>query len=232
MKNKKKFIIAGSCTIFILVVFLFVFNLGLKKEYEKKTRKFADLWFDILVDKDEIPGKLKYLYTMHNKDKDLIEVIYYAKLGNSIFRDSNFVQFSIPLSSDKKLMGEPELVHCEDSFYEDYFSKPDKVKLIQDERGEWEKIDGMKGQGVINIIGILAILSISGFILFYSKEDIKNILIKKKKNTSDMIDKNIINTESDNKTLNKLKELSLMKENGFITEEEFEAKKREIIDKM
>jgi hypothetical protein len=231
MKNKKKIIIAGCCTIFILVFFLFVFNLGLKKDYEKKTRKFADTWFNILVDKEEIPGKLKYLYTMYNKDKDLIEVIYYAKLGNSIFSDSNWAELSIPLSSDNKFIGEPELVHCQDYFYEEYFSKPDKVKFIEDERGKWEKIDKMKGQGIINVIGILALLSISGFILFYGKEDIKKILSKQNKKSSDMIDKTLIKT-GNNTNLNKFKELTLLKENGFITEEEFEAKRRDIIDKI
>lgn len=232
MKKKKKIIIAGCCTIFILAVFLFVFNFGLKKEYEKKTRKFADTWFNILVDKDEKPGKLKYLYTMYNKDNDLIEVIYYAKLDNSSLSDSDWVELSIPLSSDNKFIGEPELVHCGESYYEEYFSKPDKVKVIQDKRGKWEKIDERKGQGVINVIGILALLSISGFILFYSKENIKNILTKQNKNSSDMIDKTLIKTESNNTSLNKFKELTLLKENGFITEEEFEAKRRDIIDKM
>jgi hypothetical protein len=46
-----------------------------------------------------------------------------------------------------------------------------------------------------------------------------------------MIDKTLIKT-GNNTNLNKFKELTLLKENGFITEEEFEAKRRDIIDKI
>lgn len=59
-----------------------------------------------------------------------------------------------------------------------------------------------------------------------------NILTKQNKNSYDIIDKPLIKAESNNTSLNKLKELSLLKENGFITEEEFNAKKRDISDKM
>nr|WP_314466156.1 SHOCT domain-containing protein [uncultured Clostridium sp.] len=232
MKNKKKNIIAGSCTIFILVIFLIVINFGFKMGYEKKTRKIADMWFKISVDEDEKPGRLKYLYAMYNKDIDIIEVTYYAKLGNSMIGDSDWLQLSVPLSSDKKLAGEPEAVYCPEYYYEEYMARPDKVKVMEDDRGEWERIDRMKGQGVINGICILALLTISGFILFCSKDDIKNILNKQNKNSSAISDKTLINAESNSTNLNKLKELTLMKENGFITEEEFETKKRDIIDKM
>jgi hypothetical protein len=50
-------------------------------------------------------------------------------------------------------------------------------------------------------------------------------LTKQNKNSSDMIDKTLIQTDSDYTNLNKFKELTLLKENGFITEEKFEAKK-------
>lgn len=145
------------------------------------------------------------------------------------------MELSVPLSSDNKLIGEPEVVYSPEYFYEEYMARPNKVTVMEDERGKWERIDRIKGQGIINGIAVLAILTITGFILFYSKDDIKNIFPgpnKENKNSSDISDKTLLSTESNHTNFNKLKELSLMKEDGFITEEEFEAKKRDIIDKM
>ncbi len=235
MKNKKKVLIIGSFIIFILIVFLLVINLGPKMNYEKKTRKYANMWFEISVDKDEEPGSLKYLYTIHNKDKNLTEVIYYTKLGNSILRDSDWLQLIIPISEDAKVIGEPQFIYNPDYMYEEYMARPDKVTVIEDERGTWERVDRIKGQGFINAFAVLALLMTAGGLLFYNKDDIKKILSSSNKEnivSSDLNDKTLKSVESENINLNKIKELSLMKEGGLITEEEFETKKRDIIDKM
>lgn len=235
MKNKKKVLIIGSCIIFILIVFLLVINLGAKKNYERKTRKYANMWFKITVDKEEEPGSLKYLYTLHNKEKNLTEVIYYTKLGNSILRDSDWLQLIIPISEDAKVIGEPQFIYNPDYIYEEYMARPDKVTVIEDERGTWERVDRIKGQGFMNGFAVLALLITAGGLLFYSKDDIKKILASFNKDniiSSDLNDKTLKNVEGENINLNKIKELSLMKEGGLITEEEYENKKRDIIDKM
>ncbi|WP_349673062.1 SHOCT domain-containing protein [Lacrimispora sp.] len=235
MKNKKKVLIIGSCIIFILIVFLLVINLGPKMNYEKKTRKYANMWFEISVDKEEEPGSLKYLYTIHNKDKNLTEVIYYTKLGNSILRDSDWLQLIIPISEDAKVIGEPQFIYNPDYMYEEYMARPDKVTVIEDERGTWERVDRIKGQGFINAFAVLALLMTAGGLLFYNKDDIKKILSSSNKEnivSSNLNDKTLKSVGSENVNLNKIKELSLMKEGGLITEEEFETKKRDIIDKM
>lgn len=230
MKNKKKIFI-GSCVVgLVLVLILLVTNAGMKLKYDTKARSTAEL-----VKKNKAEefakfgvkiGKLNYMYTMHDPSTNKYKVVYYAK-----WTDEEPSWFFVQVY----LNGSTNSIENSDDYNSFYGEKEKAIKntikyISQDTI--WNRADRMKSQGAINLILVLALLAIVTTNLFLNKDIISSLYDTLAKNKSNKFRFNDVTKNKDTSNISKLEELSKMLDKGLISEQEFQAKKNEILDNI
>jgi len=236
MNKNRKITIIGCCIALALTMFLFIINSGMKLKYDMKARSIAESVRKIKADEFKKYGvkisRLKYGYTIYNADTDMYNVVYYAKWIEE--EDPNWFFVRVELISSKLIF-----VDVDDS--NDYAGEKEKTikKIISSpsssdgKKSKWIRVDRIKFHSVINTFLWTAFYLILIMLFLINKSSIKRlfdtiykkILIKNGKS-----DKSLI--ENSNNNITKLEELSQMLNMGLITDEEFQSKKMDILEKM
>lgn len=234
MKNKKKIIIVSCIIGLVSVMILLATNVGMKLKYDIKARNTAEL---VKKNKaDEFAnfgvkiGKLKYMYTMHDPSTNTYKVVYYAK-----WTDEDPSWFFVQVY----LNGSTLSIENSDD-YSSYYGEEEKAikntikytSRLEEKDTIWNRVDRMKSQGAINLIFILAMLSIGAINLFLNKDKIRSLYDTLVKNKSNKLRFNGVTKSKDTSNISKLEELSIMRDKGLISDQEFQAKKNQILDNI
>jgi len=236
MNKNRKITILGCCFAFVLIMFLFIINSGMKLKYDMRARSIAESvrknkavefkTFGVKI------SRLKYGYTIYNADKDVYNVVYYAKWIEEEDPDWFFVR--VELTGSKLIF-----VDVDDS--NGYAGEKEKnIKKIisvpsspDGKKSKWVRVDRIKFHSIISTFLWSALFLILIMLFLFNKSNIKrlfNTFYKKIINKDGESDKSLI--ENSNNNITKLEELSQMLKMGLITDEEFQSKKMDILEKM
>jgi hypothetical protein len=234
MKNKKKIIIVSCVIGLVLVMILLATNVGMKLKYDTKARSTAEL---VKKNKaDEFAkfgvkiGKLKYMYTIHDPSANTYDVVYYAK-----WTDEKPCWFFVHVY----LNGSTKSIENSEDYTSFYGEEEKAIKntikytsISEYNDTIWNRADRMKSQSAINLIFILALLAIVTINLFLNKDIIRSLYDTLVKNKSNKLRFNDVTKSKDTSNISKLEELSIMRDKGLISDQEFQAKKNQILDNI
>lgn len=226
MSKNKKIILFSYCVAFAITFFLLLLGLRYISWQDIWARNTAKTVLDYDVKKDTPEtvkiGKLKYAYTLYNSDVNKYRVTYYATIDDP---QNNYKCIEIYVYMNALTMSEEEIGYSYEDIQNYYLS----FNKYNDSDGEWVNLDDVKNNKNGFILAFI-IVFISGLVVLFKKEK------KISNNPSYVFSNDNINDKTPLKSkgnnINKLKELTRMKDEGLITEEEFQAKKKDILDKM
>lgn len=228
MKKSLKILISFVLAIIFIIIFI-INNFALRIKYEIPTKKIAKLYYHVntLENVDVHYSKMKYLFTTYNEKNNTYRVNYYALIDGL---ENEWLIIEADLNgSDMQIANMDVYERTSETSIKTY---KNNFVSINDFDGTWVKLDKTNLQNLINLLLIITLLVIIILFVYLKKEMIYKV-------TNNIKSKNIksnpsitLNQESNNINIQKMKELSIMKEKGFITEEEYQNKKKDIIDKM
>jgi len=233
MKKGIKILISFVLAIIFIIIFI-INNFALRIKYEIPTKKMAKFYYNINTqENDDVHySKLHYLFTSYNEKNNIYRVNYYALIDG---KENEWLMVETDLNGSNMQIANMDVYErTSDTSIKIY---KNNFISINDFDGTWVKLDKTKLQNLINFILILTLLMIVILFMYLKRDVLSKVLnnIKSKNIKTKNIkrdDSLVLNQESDNDNIRKMKELSIMKEKGFITEEEYQNKKKDIIDKM
>lgn len=232
MKKSIKILISFVLALTFVIIFV-INNFAFRIKYEVPTKKLAKLYYRVhTLENDNVHfGKMKYLFTTYNEKNDTYRVNYYALIYG---RDDEWLMVEVDLNgSDMQISNLDVYETTNEDSVRDYRRN---FKSIRDYDGTWIKLDKIRLQNIVNIVLTITLLALIILLIYLKKDKIHTVLSevsnKAKSNNANHNVPLASSQEGSNTSLEKLKELTIMKESGYITEEEFQNKKKEIIDKM
>ena len=232
MKKGIKIFVSFILAIIFVIIFI-INNFALRIKYEIPTKKIANLYYHVnTLENDDVHySKMKYLFTTYNEKSNIYRVNYYALIDG---KENEWLIIETDLNgSDMQIANMDVYERTSETSINVY---KNNFTSITDFDGTWVKLDKIKLQSLINFLLVLTLFAILILFIYLRRDKIHTVLAevsnKEKSNIINCDSSPALNQEGNNRNLEKLKELSIMKERGYISEEEFQNKKKDIIDKM
>jgi len=232
MKKGIKIFVSFILAIIFVIIFI-INNFALRIKYEIPTKKIANLYYHVnTLENDDVHySKMKYLFTTYNEKSNIYRVNYYALIDG---KENEWLIIETDLNgSDMQIANMDVYERTSETSINVY---KNNFTSITDFDGTWVKLDKIKLQSLINFLLVLTLFAILILFIYLRRDKIHTVLAevsnKEKSNIKNRDSSPALNQEGNNRNLEKLKELSIMKERGYISEEEFQNKKKDIIDKM
>ncbi|MGC6174994.1 SHOCT domain-containing protein [Lacrimispora sp. 38-1] len=232
MKKGIKILISFILAIIFVIIFI-INNFALRIKYEIPTKKTANLYYHVnTLENDDVHySKMKYLFTTYNEKSNIYRVNYYALIDG---KENEWLIIETDLNgSDMQIANMDVYERTSETSIKVY---KNNFTSITDFDGTWVKLDKTKLQNLINCLLVMILFAVLILFIYLKRDTIHTVLAevsnKEKSNNINRDSSPALGQEGNNINLEKLKELSIMKEKGYITEEEFQNKKKDIIDKM